>query len=72
MQIRKITTGIDYKNGMHYVVEQEVLSGSHKIHAIVEDTNGYFIHIENQAKEVVCWKYLNKNLPIVVEFNINY
>lgn len=71
-EIRKITIGIDYKNSMHYVVGQEVLSGNYKIHAITFDDYGYFVWIENNEDEVIVWKNLNKNLPIVVEFNINY
>jgi hypothetical protein len=71
-EIRKITIGIDYKNSMHYVVGQEVLGSSYKIHAITFDDYGYFVWIENNDNEIVVWKNINKNLPIVVEFNINY
>ena len=35
MDIRKISIGSDYKSGaMHYIVGQDVLGGSHKIHLI--------------------------------------
>lgn len=71
-EIRKITIGVDYKNSMHYVVGQDVLGGSYSIHAITFDDLGYFVWIENKDKEIVVWKNINKNLPIVVEFNINY
>ena len=71
-EIRKITIGIDYKNSMHYVVGQEVLGGSYRIHAITVDDFGYFVWIENNDNEIIVWKNINKNLPIVVEFNINY
>jgi hypothetical protein len=71
-EIRKITIGVDYKNSMHYLVNQEVLGGNYKIHAITVDDFGYFVWIENDDKEVIVWKNINKNLPIVVEFNINY
>ena len=71
-EIRKITIGVDYKNSMHYVVGQDVLNGSHVIHAITSDDFGYFVWIENASKEIVAWKNINKNLPILVEFNINY
>lgn len=71
-EIRKITIGVDYKNSMHYIVGQEVLGGSNVIHAITDIGDGYFVWIENVNKEIVVWKNPNKNLPILVEFNINY
>jgi len=71
-EIRKITIGLDYKNSMHYIVGQEVLGGSNIIHAITDCGDGYFVWIENANKEIVAWKNPNKNLPILVEFNINY
>lgn len=72
-EIRKITIGIDYKNSMHYVVGQEVLNGYYSIHAITKnDDMSYLVYIESKEKEIVLWKEINKNLPIVIEFNINY
>jgi len=50
MDIRKISVGPDYKSGaMHYIVGQDVLSGSHKIHLIKFDSelNSYKIYIED-------------------------
>lgn len=70
--IRKITIGNDYKNSMHYVVGQDVLGGSNRIHAITDIGDGYLVWIENDSKEIVVWKNPNKNLPILVEFNINF
>ena len=35
--IRKISIGSDYKNAMHYVVDQDVMGGSWKIHAVSQD-----------------------------------
>ena len=72
-EIRKITIGIDYKNSMHYVVGQDVLGGYYVIHAIISNEEmSYEVYIENKEKEIVLWKEINKNLPIVIEFNINY
>jgi hypothetical protein len=73
-EIRKISIGVDYKNSMHYIVSQEVLSGYYNIHAIIrnEQNMSYLIYIESKEKEIVLWKEINTNLPIVVEFNINY
>lgn len=70
-EIRKITIGIDYKNSMHYVVGQTVLT-SYVLHAItINENSGYLVWIEKD-QEIVLWKEINKNLPIVIEFNINY
>jgi len=71
MDIRKISVGVDYKNSMHYIVGQNVLDG-YKIHQIISDgVGGFHIWIEKDM-EVSLWKYINQNLPIIVEFNINF
>lgn len=69
-EIRKVSIGNDYKNSMHYVVGQTVL-GSYLIHTIHRVENGIAIWIEKD-KEVVCWKEINNNTPMVLEFNINF
>ena len=49
--IRKISVGADYKNGaMHYIVGQDVLSGSHRINhiGINESTGDFEIWIEKE------------------------
>jgi len=72
MDIRKISIGADYKSGaMHYIVGQEVLGGSHKIHLIQDHNEGYKIWIQ-KAEEVYLWKEFRKTLPISLEFNINF
>jgi hypothetical protein len=72
MDIRKISIGADYKSGaMHYIVGQEVLGGSHKIHLIQDHNEGYKIWIQ-KAEEVYLWKEFRKSLPISLEFNINF
>jgi hypothetical protein len=72
--IRKITIGADYKsNGMHYIVGQLVLNNSHTIHHIRLDdmTGGIKIWIEKED-EVFLWKEFNSNMPISIEYNINF
>ncbi len=72
MDIRKISIGADYKSGaMHYIVGQDVLGGSHKIHLIQDNSEGYKIWIQ-KGDEVYLWKEFRKTLPISVEFNINF
>lgn len=72
--IRKITVGIDYKQGMHYIVGQEVLGGSYKIHLIQHrpENNSYVIWIEDNDSVVVLWKEFNAAMPVSIEYNINF
>ncbi len=75
MDIRKISTGVEYKSAMHYVVGQEVLGGSYSIHLIKHNSkdNSYKIYIQEIDGDVVMlWKELNSNLPISVEYNISF
>jgi len=73
--IRKIAVGPDYKGGaMHYVVGQEVLKGTYAIHLIRYDHNedSFKIWIESAyKKEVMLWKQF-VNMPVSVEYNINF
>ena len=49
MDIRKISIGSDYKSGaMHYIVGQDVLGGSHKIHLIQAADDSYKIWIQKE------------------------
>ena len=74
MDIRKISVGPDYKSGaMHYIVGQEILGGSHKIHLIKhnQEQNSILIWIEKE-EEVYLWKEFNSTMPISIEYNINF
>jgi hypothetical protein len=74
MDIRKISIGPDYKNAMSYLQDQEVLGGSHKIHLIFFDElkDSIKVWIENDSNEVLLWKEFNSNMPVSVEYNINF
>lgn len=75
MDIRKISVGADYKSSaMHYIVNQEVLSGKYLIHLIkhIVDENSIKIWIENKEGEVFLWKKFNSNMPVSIEYNINF
>ena len=78
MDIRKISIGADYKSSsMHYLVGQPVLGGNYNIHLIQQDSsnNSIKIWIEKQssgATEVLLWKEFNENMPISIEYNINF
>tara|TARA_R100001463_G_scaffold70837_6_gene124525 strand:+ start:50 stop:271 length:222 start_codon:yes stop_codon:yes gene_type:complete len=70
MDIRKISIGPDYKSGaMHYLVGQDVLNGSHKIHLIQSDNNAIKIWIQKD-NEVFLWKEFTDTMPISIEYNI--
>jgi len=74
MDIRKISIGPDYKSGaMHYIVGQKVLGDSNEIHLIkINNKKDVLIYIINQKEEVVLWKEFNPNVPISIEYNINF
>ena len=74
MDIRKISVGPDYKSGaMHYLVGQEVLNGSYKIHLIqfIPEKKSFKIWII-KSNEVVLWKEFTSPIPISIEYNINF
>lgn len=74
MDIRKISVGPDYKSGaMHYLVGQEVLNGSYRIHLIQVDRNKQSFKIWIiKNKEVVLWKEFTSDVPVSIEYNINF
>ncbi len=75
MDIRKISIGADYKsNAMHYIVGQKVLGDTNEIHLIKLDSkqNSLKVYIINQKEEVVLWKEFNSQIPISIEYNINF
>jgi hypothetical protein len=75
MDIRKISVGPDYKgNAMHYIVNQDVLGGTHKVRHIKfeAETGEIKIYIINDKDEVMLWKSFNHNMPISIEYNIEY
>ena len=56
---------------MHYIQGQEVLGGSYNIHLIEVDGSDYKIWVERN-NEVLLWKSFGPNMPISVEYNINF
>jgi len=75
MDIRKISVGPDYKaSAMHYIVGQDVLNATHKIHLIQHDQERESIKvwIESKKNEILLWKEFNKNIPVSLEYNINF
>ena len=75
MDIRKISVGPDYKSGaMHYIVGQDVLGETNKIHLIkyYDEKQSFRIYIINDKQEVILWKEFNSTVPVSIEYNINY
>jgi hypothetical protein len=74
MQVRKISVGVEYKSAMHYILGQHVCDGKYIIHLISysDSKKGYSVFIENENSEVFLWKFFNANMPISVEYNIDF
>lgn len=75
MVIRKISIGAEYKlNAMHYIIGQKILNDSYEIHLIKFDQKqkSFKIYIINKKQEVVLWKEFNVQMPISIEYNINF
>lgn len=71
--IRKISVGLDYKAAMHYIVGQNILDGTHTIHAIERNKDGsHSIWIQDESGTIVCWKNFSVMMPITIEFNIHF
>jgi hypothetical protein len=74
MMIRKISIGADYKSSsMHYIHGQDVLNNEYIIHLIQYDPilDAYKIWIEREG-EILLWKQFNSNMPVSIEYNINF
>lgn len=74
MMIRKISIGADYKSSsMHYIHGQDVLNNEYIIHLIQYEplADAYKIWIERDG-EILLWKQFNSNMPISIEYNINF
>ena len=72
--IRKISVGADYKSSaMHYIVDQSILNNQYKIHCIKRDNKreSYKVYIIRN-NEVYLWKEFDKNMPVSIEYNINF
>lgn len=70
MIIRKISIGNDYKNAMHYSVNNSAL-GNYKISEIVRKPNGEINIYITSDFETVLWKTVNNTYPVIVEYDIN-
>jgi hypothetical protein len=69
--IRKISIGNDLLNAMHYVVGQYVLDKSYVIEAIRYEDLHVVIYIRRDD-EILRWKSLNGNVPITIEYKIDF
>ena len=58
---------------MHYIVGQDVLGGKYYIHLIqyVERSDSVKIWIQREG-EILLWKEFNSNMPVSIEYNINF
>ena len=70
-----MSVGPDYKgSSMHYIVGQKVLGDSYEIEAILFniDLGSICVYIRNEKNETLMWKEFNHNMPIAIEYNINF
>lgn len=67
--IRKISVGANYKDAMHYIINQNVLGGNYIISDIAQDGDGYSVWVK-KGNESVKWKEF-RDIPVVIEYNIN-
>jgi hypothetical protein len=58
-------------NAMHYVVGQAVLDKSYVIEAIRYEDMHVVIYIRRED-EILRWKSLNGNVPITIEYKIDF
>ena len=70
-KIRKISVGPDYKNAMHYQIGQQVC-GDHEILMIDNDDDNNIRILIGRGEEACYWKSFNKNMPISIEYNIDF
>lgn len=70
--IRRLCVGPDYFKSMKYTAGSSCLRDRFVINEILEiDPDTFEIHIENDDKEVFLWKTI-RNMPVCVEFNIDF
>lgn len=73
MIIRKVSVGNDYKNAMNYVLGQPVMKDSHVIqHILREDDGSITIWVINDENEIIAWKSISKDVPVSIEYSINF
>lgn len=71
--IRKISIGPDYKNAIHYTIDQGIINGTHTVNSIKLNIDGsYTIFVENTDHEVYQWKTISSTVPVIVEHNIDF
>jgi hypothetical protein len=72
--IRKVSIGPDYKDAMHYQLEQRV--GRNKEFEIVqikiENDKDISILIQNDKKETYEWKSFRATMPISIEYDLEF
>lgn len=73
MILRKVSVGPDYKSdAMHYVLGQDVLRGEYKIGLmLLKDDGSIDVWIKNSSG-LVLWKTFNSNMPISIEYDIDF
>jgi len=66
-----MSVGANYKDAMHYMIDQQVMGGDWTIHALTIDESGCSVWIQ-KSDEIKKWKQFNLNMPITIEYNVNF
>jgi|TARA_R100001163_G_C4993382_1_gene145150 hypothetical protein len=71
--IRKISIGPDLLKAMNFSIGQPMLRGKHTVTEIIQLESGHIqIWLTNSDDEVYLWKTIGSNMPVSIEYNIEY
>ena len=71
--IRKISIGPDLLKAMNFSIGQPMLRGKHTVREIIQlDSGKIEIWLSNSEDEVYLWKTIGCNMPVAIEYNIEY
>ena len=71
--IRKISIGPDLLKAMNFSIGQPMLRGKHTVTEIIQLESGHIeIWLTNSDDEGYLWKTIGSNMPVSIEYNIEY
>ena len=72
--IRKVSIGLEYKTAMTYMANQAVMGGEYRIALIQKEeiSGNIVIYIINDKKEVLLWKEFTQQVPVSIEYVVDY
>lgn len=72
--IRSIAVGPSFKEAMHFKIGQKLVRGNQTIERIKknEDTGSIELYVRNDKNEVTLYKEYTKDVPVSIEYNIDF